>query len=299
MDTTIFHGIFTPVVSPCDDRDGFLYDSFEQNIDRLFRAGVDGLYVCGGTGDAQLLRVPERKQALEISIAQAKSHGKRIIAHVGGTFQRDAVELAEHAAKAGADAVASIPPSGLDQPMTVAYYRDLSAACNLPVFVYNFPAAMHRSMNLEELLELLAIPGVTGIKMTDWNLFLMRRVILEHSAAVVYNGYCEMVALGMLYGAHGSIGTWSNLFPELYAAIWRNIKAGKAVEAVELQKAFIGFLNEAWKYGVIEVFEALMKDMGYAGRCFRKPYLSGAVPAEALPALRAHMEAVLRQAREA
>ena len=68
---------------------------------------------------------------------------------------------------------------------------------------------------------------------------------------------------------------------------------------MELQKAFIGFLHEAWKFGVIEVFEALMKDLGYAHRCFRKPYLSGAVPQEELPALRAHLEAVLRQAREA
>lgn len=297
MDTKIFHGIFTPVVSPCDDSDGFLYDSFAANVERLFRAGVDGLYVCGGTGDAQLLRVPERKRALDTALQLAGVFDKRIIAHVGGTFQRDAVELAHHAAAAGADAVASIPPGGLDHRQTVAYYKAL-AAIGLPVFVYNFPAAMHRTMSLEELLELLSIPNVTGIKMTDWNLFLMRRVILERPDAVVYNGYDELVALGMLYGAHGSIGTWSNLFPELYVKIWERIGAGDANGAVELQKAFIGFLNEAWKFGVIEVFEALMREKGYAPRCFRKPYLSGRVPVEAINGLLKQMETVLTLAGE-
>ncbi len=297
MDTRIFHGIFTPVVSPCDDSDGFLYDSFQANIERIFSAGVDGLYVCGGTGDAQLLRVPERKRALELALELAKAQGKRVIAHVGGTFQRDAVELAEHAAAAGAHAVASIPPGGLDQKQTVEYYKAL-AATGLPVFVYNFPAAMHRTMSLEDLLELLSVPNVTGIKMTDWNLFLMRRVILEQPDAVIYNGYDELVALGLLYGAHGSIGTWSNLFPEMYVTILKLIRTGDANGAVELQKAFIAFLNEAWKYGVIEVFEALMKRKGYAARCFRKPYLSGRVPGEAIPGLLEQMEKVLTLAKE-
>jgi N-acetylneuraminate lyase len=298
MDRTIFHGIFTPVVSPCDQDDGFLFDFFESNADRVLQTGVQGLYVCGGTGDAQFLRVPERERALKIAVSLAHKYQKHVIAHVGGASQRDAIELAEHAAKAGADAIASIPSSSFDQSKTVAYYRDLSLACGLPVFVYNFPAATHRAMSLEELLELLSIPGVMGIKMTDWNLFLMRRVLLERPDAVVYNGYDELAALGMLYGAQGSIGTWSNLMPELYVAIYNHIQSGNAQAAIELQKALIDFLNAAWKVGVMEAFEALMRELGYAPRCFRKPYSSVRVPAEAIPPLRARMDEALAKARE-
>lgn len=56
------------------------------------------------------LTIDERKLILEKWVASA---GKRfkVIAHVGSNCQRSAMELACHAEKAGADAIASIAPS--------------------------------------------------------------------------------------------------------------------------------------------------------------------------------------------
>jgi len=96
--------------------------------------------------------------------------------------------------------------------------------------------------------------------------------LLEKPDAVVYNGYDEMIALGLLYGAKGSIGTWSNLFPGMYTAIFKCVQEGRGQQAVEIQLAFTNFLNLAWKHGVIDVFEELMNIRDYAPRCFRKPH---------------------------
>lgn len=60
---------------------------------------------------------------------------------------------------------------------------------------------------------LLDIPGVAGIKMSDWNIFLLRSVVLEYPEKVVYSGFDEMLVPGLLYGADGCIGTWANLLP--------------------------------------------------------------------------------------
>ena len=272
MDNSRFYGIFSPVVCPCDDNDNFLPEIFEKQVERLFKAGVNGLYVCGGTGDAFNLRVPERKQAAEIAARLSQKYGRYSIIHVGATHLRDSSELARHAADIGALGVSSIPPIGLEQSQIVEYYSEIAKESGLPVLVYHIPAVTHRNPSMEELLQLLNIEGVVGLKMTDWNLFLLRRLILEKPGIIVYNGYDELIPLGLLYGAKGSIGTWSNLFPEMYVRIYREMNGGSIEKAMDIQKAFVDFLHESWKYGVVEVFEELMREFGYAGRCFRKPY---------------------------
>ncbi len=283
-------GVYAPIISPFGAGEAFDYDCFAQNVDRLFKAGIDGLYLCGGTGDAGCLRADERKRALELALPMAKEAGKGILVHVGLTHQRDAVLLAEHAAKTGADAVAAIPPDG--DPVCISRFYRALAAVGLPVFVYHIPAVTHRHPPFEELLSLLDIPGVAGMKMTDWNLFNMRRLRLARPDAILYNGCDEMTALGLMYGASGSIGTWQNLVPEAFIAIVRAVKAGELQRAMRLQDAFTAFLHRCWNVGVIEAFEALMVDAGYMEGCFRAPGLSGdrAAARAALPELKGALE---------
>ena len=50
-------GIMCPIVSPCDENDVFLEDTFAKLARWLCRAGVHGLYVCGLTGDGLNMRV--------------------------------------------------------------------------------------------------------------------------------------------------------------------------------------------------------------------------------------------------
>jgi dihydrodipicolinate synthase/N-acetylneuraminate lyase len=136
--------------------------------------------------------------------------------------------------------------------------------------------------------------------MTDWNLFLLRRLLIERPDIVVYNGYDELICLGMLYGAQGSIGTWQNLFPEMYVKIYNLMKAGETNAAADIQKTFMDFLNIGWKYGIVEVFEALMREKGYADRCFRKPYseLKPGIFESIQPQLRVKMDAIVAKVAE-
>src|SRR5262245_6045215 len=83
--------------------------STERLIDHLYNKGIGGLYVTGSTGEGIYL-VPEiRKRIAEIAASRSKGHGKTIV-HVGAIQSALAIELADHAARIGADAVSSIPP---------------------------------------------------------------------------------------------------------------------------------------------------------------------------------------------
>lgn len=283
-DLSLLRGIVSPIVTPCLADDSVDYDRFQENLARQLCAPITGFYINGGTGDGSRLRVDERRRTAELAIGLARAAGRRSIVHVGQTTQRQALELAEHAMTQGADAVASVPPQG-GWKETEAYYAALASTA--PVFVYYIPGLTHVSADYGQLRRLLDIPGVSGIKVSDWNIFLISRIKADYPQKIVYTGLDEMVVPGLLYGADGAIGTWINLLPEFYCKLWRLAQSGRCDELNRLQQAYTEFLRQGWEFGILNAFQELMRARGFADRCFRAPAVwePGSMPKARLEAM--------------
>ncbi|MDR1509860.1 MAG: dihydrodipicolinate synthase family protein [Synergistaceae bacterium] len=265
-------GIFVPVINPCDEDDNFLEDKFRANISGLFDAGVHGLYVNGGTGDNFRIQMDERIHSAEIAVEIAKNRRRKVIVHVGGPTPRDAVSLAEHAASVGADAVASMPPSYLSAGELREYYRALASASGLSAVVYYFPNYTHVRSTLAELLELLSIPGVVGMKVSDWNIFIVKQLKAEIPDVILYNGFDEMLGLGLMYGCDGGIGTWSNMLPEAYVSIYEAAIREDWSEVLRLQNELSRLFVYINKNGIMAGMKALARGMEIAPACVRAPH---------------------------
>ena len=116
-------GIIPAIISPCNEQDVFLEDAYSNLAESFYREKVHGLYVCGFTGDCFNMRLEERKRAAELAVAASKKFRGQVIVHVGTPNSRDSMELAEHAANAGADAVSCMPQSNLNHAKLLQYYR--------------------------------------------------------------------------------------------------------------------------------------------------------------------------------
>ena len=265
---TKFKGILPAVASPCDEKGVFLEDTFASLVETLAKTGVEGFYVCGGTGDGINMKTSERKAAVEIAIEIAGKYDQKVIAHVGAKDVKDAVSLSAHAAQAGADAISSIPPA-MSAAELVGYYKEIADACGIDVIVYHIPILTKFSLSLDELLALLDLDGVVGIKYTDWNLFLMRRLRMARPDITIFNGFDELLVPALLYGADGGIGTNYNLFPKLFIAIYNAVKSGEIDKAMDLQKRFMSYADLLWQMDVTPLFEYLMQQKGFGPRCFR------------------------------
>lgn len=292
FDKERFMGVVAPIVNPCREDDSLDWPALEKNVERLLATGITGLYINGGTGDASKLTQEERLQTAAYLVPRLKEAGKLSIIHVGQTTQREAVALAEQAVALGADAVASIPPKA-DWPQIVSYYEAL-VKTGASVIVYYIPGVTGMTAGMPQLRMLMDIPGVVGIKMSDWNIFLLRSVMLEYPDRVVYSGFDEMLVPGLLYGADGAIGTWANLLPEMYAKVFALVKAGRVEAVKSVSDAFTAFLALCWSNGVIDTFEELMRARGFAQRCFRRPssWNPGKVPPDMLNELLKRLEAL-------
>ena len=285
FDKAFFQGVVAPIVNPCLEDDSLDWESLTSHFERLVNTDIQGMYINGGTGDGSNMTFEERKETAALLVPRLLEKNKLAIVHVGQTTQREAVGLAEQAVALGAHAVASIPPR-LSWPLVREYYRALTQT-GANVIVYYIPGVTGMTAGMPELCMMLDIPGVVGIKMTDFNIFLLRSVALEYPGSVVYSGYDEMLVPGLLYGADGCIGTWINLLPTLYARVYGRMRAGDVNAVKPLMDKYTAFLARAWDHGVIDSFEEMMRALGYANRCFRRPtaWNPGHVPPDALKAL--------------
>lgn len=263
-----YQGIVVPIPSPAGPDGALDLDALGRLAETLTEAPIRGMYLCGGTGDGEKLLPEERRAVVETLAPFLKRTDRLTIVHVGQCNLRTGLALAEHAAAAGADAIAAIPPRAPWESVR-AYYAALAKA-GLPVFVYYIPGVTGMQAGLAEIASLLSVDGVAGLKVSDWNVFLIRQIRLAHPEAIVYTGYDEMLLPGLLYGAQGSIGTWANLFPWLYCKLYDHAARGEWTQAQALSEPFAAFLAEGWRTGILPMFEAVMRHKGVPC-CFRSP----------------------------
>ena len=267
-----FQGILPAVVSPHDGADHLDLNGFARHIEFLYEQGVHGIYVCGGTGEGYNMRLDERKKVLEVASEISHSRGV-LIDHVGAQCTRDALELTEHAARSGATAISSMPPQGRNHQELVSYYSALSRVSDLPIFIYYMPTASGRNMAYEELLDLLDIEGVAGMKFSDANLFLMRRLLDARPQTVIFSGFDELLCPALQYGACGGIGTWYNVIPKAFLAIFDAAKRQDFNEAWSWQHRMIKLAEFGWTYGIKATVELLLSQQGRLTHAFRQPFI--------------------------
>ncbi|HEX4130162.1 MAG TPA: dihydrodipicolinate synthase family protein [Pirellulales bacterium] len=210
----------------------------ERLIAHLYDQGVGGLYVTGSTGEGIYLETDIRHKLVELAVAMSRGRG-RVIAHVGAVEGSRALELAAHAARVGADAVASVPPfvGGYRWDEVYGYYVRLCEASKLPVVAYYIPGLTGQAFSLDSLGSLAELPNVAGFKVTDTNLYSLDRLLPRlRNDQVIYNGPDELLAFGLMLGAHGGIGTTYNFMPKAILEIAAHVAAGRHTEAVAAQK---------------------------------------------------------------
>jgi 4-hydroxy-tetrahydrodipicolinate synthase len=141
MPTATMQGVFPILVTPFDEKGRIDEESLRALCDFNLGAGVHGLGVAIGS-EMFKFNEAERAAVTRIVIDQVKKRVPVVInTGAGGTDL--AVFYSRTAEDAGADALMIIPPAflpaGPDE--VVDYYRAISAAVSIPIFLQDTPAA--------------------------------------------------------------------------------------------------------------------------------------------------------------
>ncbi|HSG91756.1 MAG TPA: dihydrodipicolinate synthase family protein, partial [Pseudomonadales bacterium] len=166
------HGLIAATFTPMHDDGRLRLELVPDMVDRLVARGVEGLYVCGSTGEGPLLTGAERR-AVADAFVRAAAGRLPVIVQVGHTSLVEARELAEHAQAVGADAISATPATYF-KPKTLADVLDgieavAGGAPGLPFFYYHIPPITGVDVDVAELLPLAAerVPTLAGVKFSS------------------------------------------------------------------------------------------------------------------------------------
>jgi len=232
-------------------------------VEFLYSKGVDGLHVTGTTGEFATLKVEQRKAVVEACIEAADGRGT-VIVHVGAVATNDSRELARHAARAGAQAVSSVPPYyyPTTKESVLNHYRAIAEASGLPVIIYDNPTTTGFTATVEIARELADEGTVHGTKLARQDMYSLARLSnLKGGRFIVYpveTFYQAGLATAPMAGTIGSMGNW---IPEAFVGIKRNFQAGNISRAGELQRLVCELYN-AYRYEEIAATKALVEYRG-------------------------------------
>ena len=221
-------------------------DAFGPLADFLAAGRLTGILALGTTGEGILLSVAERKRVTDLFV-EACAGRLDVAVHCGAQTTADTVALAEHAAAAGAAAVAVIGPPyfQLDDEALLAHFRAAAAACApVPFYVYEFARVSGYAVPVRVVERLRRVaPNLTGMKVSDAPFERLEPYLIE--GLDVFVGAESLIGAGMRRGARGSVSALATAFPELVAAAVREPGAERSVRLGELRDGLEAFPRHA------------------------------------------------------
>jgi dihydrodipicolinate synthase/N-acetylneuraminate lyase len=241
-----FKGVISAIITPYDRRGRINEALYRKVVDFNINAGIDGFWVAGGTGESVLLTDEERIRLGQLTVDQARGRAKTIL-HVGALTTRSAARMAEGAAKAGAEAIAAVPPFFYrpSDKAIVEHYKTVAAAADLPLFLYNLPSCTGVEITpplASKIAEV--VPQLAGIKHSVWDLNNFQGFVQMDLAAFI--GISSILVPALSLGGAGTIDGFPCVFPEVFVETYKAYREGDQKRAEQAQKRANGFNHLIW-----------------------------------------------------
>lgn len=229
-------GSITALVTPM--REGRVDEkAFRSFVEWQVAEGSHGLVPMGTTGESPTLSHDEHKRVVEICIDAVKGRVP-VIAGAGSNNTSEAIDLARHAEKAGADAVLVVTPyyNKPNQEGLYQHYKAINDAIGIPIVIYNIPPRSVIDMSVETMARLFELKNIIGVKDATGKI---DRVSLQRAACgndfIQLSGDDATALAVMAHGGHGCISVTSNVAPKLLSEFQEACMAGDYSRALTYQ----------------------------------------------------------------
>jgi 4-hydroxy-tetrahydrodipicolinate synthase len=220
-----FAGLSVAIVTPFADGE-VDYDRLRQQIEFQILAGTRTLVPVGTTGESPTLSHEEHERVIAETIQYVAGRAK-VMAGTGSNSTAEALRLTRRAAKEGADATLQVAPY-YNKPTQEGFYQHFKAVAeeiDIPVCVYNIPGRTAKNIEVETILRLAELPGITMVKEATGMLDACS-AICGLTDLTVLSGDDSLTLPMMSVGAEGVISVVGNIVPEDMIALVSAAQAG-------------------------------------------------------------------------
>lgn len=243
--SSLFQGVWVPLVTPFS---GGAVDggALRRLVRHYAAAGVDGLVVCGSTGEAASLDDAEQLAVLDAVLNEA---GRLpVVMGLAGNHQGHVMQrLSAFGTRPLAGILAPAPYYvRAGQEGAAAYFRCLADASRFPLVLYDIPYRTGTTLDTATLLSLAAHPNIAAIKDCGGSLAKTLALIADGQMNVLAGEDLQSLST-LCLGGTGMIAAAAHIRPDLFVAMHQAVRAQQLDLARRLFQALVPVIQLAFE----------------------------------------------------
>lgn len=224
-------GIIPAIVTPITQIGELDAELLKKQADYLIHAGVNGLFLCGGTGEGAYLKTEEKQEICrqvksiagdDIFLCMAMIHSNT----------RAVLEEMDALKDCGADYIVATPPyyHAASQKDILEHYQAIAARAFAPVIVYNIPSTTHNYIEPETIEKLAELDNIAGVKDSSGNFMNFTRGLFKRGTDgfAWIQGEDYLCGATLLSGGSGIVTGLGNTRIEPYVEMYQAFLDGDA-----------------------------------------------------------------------
>lgn len=224
-------GIFPILVTPFDDRERVDEDDLRGLVEFNISAGVHGLGIALGS---EILKLTEAERSQVISVVVDQTRGRvPIVVNTGAQANLPAALYSHQAEDLGAAAVMCLPPSPVSASETRSYFKAISDAVHIPVFIQDTVVAPVSAGLIRQIADESEQVRYAKVESPPQPSQVQAAVEASGGLVHIFGGAGGTFLLEEL--RRGAIGTmpWPSQ-PHAFVQIWNAWQAGDERQAVDI-----------------------------------------------------------------
>jgi 4-hydroxy-tetrahydrodipicolinate synthase len=245
------------------------------HLEAMLEAGIDGLVLLGTVGENCSLEAVEKRELLKAAV-DAVGGRVPVLTGVAEYTTGLACRFAADALKAGVDGLMVLPGMVYksDPRETVAHFRAVARATELPIMIYNNPISYGVDLRPEAFVDLAEEPTIVAIKESSEDprrITDLRNVVGDRF--LLFCGVDDLVLESLILGATGWVSGLVNAFPRENRLLWDLATAGRFEDARAVYRWYTPLLHLDTHPKLVQYIKLAAAECGYGTEMVRAPRL--------------------------
>ncbi|MGE8484283.1 4-hydroxy-tetrahydrodipicolinate synthase [Pseudomonas sp. FP1740] len=217
-----FQGIWVPIVTPFHNG-AIDFAGLRRLVSRLLEKGVDGIVVCGTTGEAAALGKHEQLAVLDAVLEQVPP--ERVVMGLAGNNLTELLQFQSEILKRPLAGLLVPPPYYIrpSQAGLEAFFKTVADASSAPIILYDIPYRTGIAFEQATLLRIVAHERIVAIKDCGGNP-ANTFALLSSGNVDVLCGEDNQIFGALCLGAKGAIAASAHIHPELFVTLYQQIR---------------------------------------------------------------------------
>ena len=267
-------GTGVAIVTPFHNYGTIDFSSLEKLLWHVIKGGVDFIVALGTTSEAPTLTCDE-KDAVMNFVKDTVAGRVPVVMGLGGNSTHAVVGKIKKTNFDGIDAILSVAPfyNKPNQKGIYNHFKNIAAACPVPVILYNIPGRTVSNITAETTLQLACdFENIVAVKEASGDFRQVMKILREKPKDFqVFSGEDAFTFPMMSLGASGVISVVANVLPSATSRMVSLLLEGKYDKARALHYSLLPVVNQLFADGNPSGIKAALEIKGIVKNNLRLP----------------------------